>query len=221
MEGALFPAIAIGSAIGLVVIAVAVSSRQAKKRRAAWQAAAQQSGLAFLPEAQGVRDRLGGFKVCNLGRSRRAQNALVGTVSGHEIALFDYRYTTGSGNNRHTHHLSLCAVRHPELRLPSFFLRRQLRLWDALGKMFGGQDINFEEDAAFSRSFVLQGKDERAVRRVFGVHARAHLLRYQESALQLEGDGDTLLVNFGRRLDPDQGRDSIEQAIDVARIWTD
>ena len=46
------------------------------------------------------------------------------------------------------------------------FVRRAL--FDALGKLFGGQDINFDEDEAFSSAWVLQTTDDEARVRSFG-----------------------------------------------------
>ena len=42
-------------------------------------------------------------------------------------------------------------------------LGASLALFDALGKMFGGQDINFDDDPDFSKAYVLQtnGDEER------------------------------------------------------------
>lgn len=211
-----------GVGVGVLVAAWAINAYFAKVRREAWQAVAQQIGLSFLADAQGVRDRLSNFKVCDLGHSRKASNALAGRMSGFDVTLFDYRYITGSGKNSQTHQQTLCAVSHPELaRLPHFFVRRQVALWDALGKVFGGQDINFDEDLAFSRSFVLQGDDEAAVRHALSDHARGYFSKFQQSTLQFEARGDTLLVNSGKRIKPEDGRATIEQAIGIARIWTE
>lgn len=221
MEQYLSVAAIVGAVVGVAALSWGISSYFARKRREAWQAVAQQTGLAFLPDAQGVRDRLSGFKICNLGHSRKAINSLVGQMHGFEVTLFDYRYTTGSGKNRRVHNQTLCAVRHPSLRLPHFFVRRQLKLWDALGKVFGGQDINFDEDPAFSRSFVLQGEDEAAVRRAFSDHARGYFSKFQASSLQFEALADTLLVNNGKRIKPADGLAAIEQAISIGRIWTE
>lgn len=64
-----------------------------------------------------------------------------------------------------------------DLRVPHFFARRQIALFDWLGRTFGGQDIDFPQDEAFSTAFVLQGEDEAATRELFAPSLRQALLR--------------------------------------------
>ncbi len=185
---------------------------QAKRRREAWMATALELDLQFQREDPGLVTRLAGFKLFGRGHSRRAQNVLTGAVRGGEVCLADYRYTVGHGKNQSTYRQTVCVLRSARLALPHFFLRRQRALWDRLGKVFGGQDINFDADPEFSRAFVLQGADEAAVRERFQPGVRIALMRYQGTSFQLEGHGDTLLVHEGRLLEPDKAPEFIERA---------
>ena len=47
------------------------------------------------------------FKIFERGRSRHTALHLEGEVGGRRVRCLDYRYTTGSGKNRKTHHYSI------------------------------------------------------------------------------------------------------------------
>ena len=84
----------------------------------------------------------------------------------------DHTYTTGSGKSKHTHHCFFIAIECNELQFPSFFVRDENAILDYLGKIFGGQDINFSDDYDFSPKFVLQGDSEGEIRKFFNSRKR-------------------------------------------------
>jgi hypothetical protein len=201
--------------VGLTAFFVWLAWFQSKRRREAWMAAALELDLRYQREDPGLITRHSTFKLFSLGHSKRARNVLSGSVHGGQVSLADYQYVTGHGKQRTVHSQTLCILTSPRLALPHFFLRRQRAVWDLLGKLFGGQDLNFDEDPAFSKAFVLQGADEAAVRAKFQPGLRMSLMRYEGKSFQLEGRGDTLLFHEGRHQDPAKAREVLERALEL------
>lgn len=215
------PVIAIGAVIGFIAIVGYLAYLSDKKRTEALQQYAQSHGLVFEGQMTDLDQWVLHFKLFNQGRSRTFRNVMRGAKDRAALGLGDYRYTTGSGKHSTTHHQTFCVVRHPGLKVPHFFLRRQVALFDAIGKMFGGQDLNFDDDPAFSKAFVLQTiESEQEVRRYFNERARAHFTALAARNVQVEGMGDTLLLHYGKRLDVKELDALVADAVNTARLWT-
>ncbi len=202
----------------IFVLLIVFSLVQARKRREAWQQAAQKMNFQYL-EADNSEDRFGQFKIFNFGRNRRTYNVLVGKNDSDEMRVFDYSYRTGSGKNSHTHTQTLCIIKSSDLSLPHFFIRRESSFFDFLGKLFGGQDINFNEDPTFSKTFVLQGESEQAVRELFDSHIRNLFMQFGEQNMQVEARGDTILFNPGNLIEPANAPSLIMKAINVKKAF--
>jgi hypothetical protein len=171
--------------IGIIVVIILVplvilwERHNQKKMRQAWREVALGRGFAYIRDREALKSRFGHFKIFGLGHSQRVIAAMSGTLQDANVVLLDYRYTTGGGRNRRVHRQTICVLSAPGLKLPHFFVRPETKLIDFLGKMFGGQDINFDEDPQFSKAFVLQGHDEEATRRLFDERVRRHFARYR------------------------------------------
>ena len=215
--------------IAIVIAAFAIFFIVEKRRREAWQAQAETLGLTHQPSGSMHRE-YDGFKIFDRGRRRRTKNMITGSYQDAEVTVGDYAYTTGgrSGtsisigsssssrkNNSKTHHQTVFVIKADGLRVPHFFIRRQLKLFDFLGKSFGGQDIDFEEDEGFSKAFVLQGEDESATRELFGPGVREALMAHNGSKMMLEGYGDTLVLHWGQRTDPSGLQDNLDLLMDL------
>jgi hypothetical protein len=84
--------------------------------------------------------------------------------------------------------------------LAAFSLRPE-GAWDKISSWFGSADIDFETHKKFSRSFVLRGQNEAAVRRLF----TPPVLDYfeQHSGSSVEGSDHTLLFyRHGKSVPP-------------------
>jgi hypothetical protein len=100
------PAIAwlLGIAAVLVVVAlVVVGRRKERERTEAFRRLAETAGLAFQPKAElpAVRS-LAAVPLFDRGHSKKVANLMTGRVEEQEVAVFDYRYTTGSGKHQST-----------------------------------------------------------------------------------------------------------------------
>lgn len=202
--------------VGIIAVVVVVTMTMAKKRREAWQAVAPKLEMRYLGEV-GLASRYPGFKMFSLGRSRTSDNLLEGSSGSVRVLLGDYRYTTGSGKNSSTHYFTLCILEKDGLGLPHSFMRPQ-NLFDALGKLFGGQDIDFAEDPEFSKSFVLQGEDEGAIRSKFDRPSRSWLVAHKQRFQSFEADGSTIAF-FAPRMDPALAPQLLDEALEFLMIW--
>jgi hypothetical protein len=191
--------------------------RRERLRREAMAAWAGENGWSV--EAGGAPGELAAFQ---LGRQRgqRTLSVLRRRRDGLDVTVFDHVYVTGSGKSRTAHHQTVCVVGGEAARVPTFFLRRQVPFFDALGKLFGGQDVNFDDDPEFSRRYVLQSQaGEAPVRQAFTPSVRAHFVERASDRLVAEGAGGRLLVHRGVFLPPEQLSDFVDEAVAIHRLW--
>jgi len=208
----------IGAVIGLIVGIIALASYMEKKRTEALTAFAQANGYAMEQDLAGFRTAMGSFKLFNQGHSRDLRNLMRGNRDDVSVSICDYRYTTGSGKHQQTHNQTVCVLRSPKLRLPHFFARRQVALFDFLGKVFGGQDINFDEDPEFSKAYVLQtAGSEDELRRLFQQPLRSQLTALAPKGVQIEAREDTIVYHLAKRLKPEQISELVDDALAVRR----
>lgn len=176
-----------------------LSFRAEKNRTENWRSLAHDINFSFTEENDSLLGTYSNFKVFNKGHSQSIKNVLSGKNGDVDIEVFDYRYVTGSGKNRSVTNLSICIMTVPNFSFPNWFLRQEYFLFDYLGKMFGGQDINFDEDPEFSKSFVLQGYDEQAVRRLFTPDIRRGFLDFRSSLSCIEAQDNMIVIQQPRR----------------------
>ena len=211
------PVLLISGVIGLIVGIIFLARYLEKKRTEAVHGWGQQNGYTLDPDWTGFHASLQEFKVFNQGHSRKLRNLVRATRGDDQLAVCDYQYTTGSGKHQQTHQQTLCVVQSGGApALPHFFARRQVAFFDFLGKVFGGQDINFDEDPAFSKAYVLQtAVSEDDVRRLFNEQTRSLFTQLAAKAVQVEGRGNTVLFHYGRRLKVEKLGELVEDAVAV------
>jgi hypothetical protein len=142
-------------------------TRAEKKRTEAIQEKARMYGFAFIPNADlGMIPSSNEFYLFSLGYSRRVNNMIRKSASGTDEAIFDYTYFTGGGKNRTRHRRTAYLFHSERLRLPAFALRPE-HLFYKIGQLFGYQDIDFKQFPEFSRKFILRGKDQAAIVKLF------------------------------------------------------
>jgi len=187
-----------------------------KKRTEAVHAWAHANGYSVDADTAGFQAAMAPYKLFNQGHGRRLKNLIRSTRGDLQIAICDYQYTTGSGKHQHTHNQTLCVLQSGKSRLPHFFARRQVAVFDFLGKVFGGQDINFDEDPAFSKAYVLQSSvSEAECRQLFNERVRGVFTGLSGKNIQVEGRDGTLLFHYCRRLKVEQVPELVEDALQV------
>lgn len=215
------PFLAIGGVIALIAGIVYLAWLMEKKRTEAMTAWAQSHGFVFEGATPQLIDELSAFKLFNQGRARTAKNTMRGSKEPGAVRICDYQFTTGSGKHQQVHQQTIVVLKTPGRMAPHFFLRRQRALFDALGKVFGGQDINFEDDQAFSKAYVLQTNgDEQQLRGFMSPGLRDMLTKMADRNLLMEVVGDTLVLHLGRRLKPEQLDGLVADAVNIRRNWS-
>ena len=201
-------------AIGLFVY----QAQQEKQRRLDWMTLAPTLGLRYHGE-EPLSDFYPSFKVFSVGRGRRARNLLRGESGRIRVLLGDYQYTTGSGKSSTTHRHTVCILERDGLDLPRCYMRPQ-NLLDAVGKLFGGQDIDFEDDPVFSKAYVLQGTNVAGIRRRFDRPSRAWLASHSSMLLRFEASGSTI-VFLGPQLEPALAPRFLDDALNFLMLWSE
>lgn len=211
---AVIPFLIFGGITALIIFVVVFAIIADRKRKAALRELAASMNFEFIEKASppAVCSQ---FKLFDRGRSRRCSSLMVGEAQGMKVTIMDYRYTTGSGKNSHTHSQVVCLIEDQSLNLPKFFMRHEVGLFDWIGEKFGGQDYDFEEDPAFSKAYVLQGTDEGGVRGLFGAQLRSYLVQNKKSLATLEAGGKILMINKGRLVKPDAVMEFMEMAFTI------
>jgi hypothetical protein len=185
--------------IGLIVAIFAVSFVMDRRRRRQMAELAARLHMSYAEEDSGAfMHELAGFQLFSHGRSRKITNIIRGASGGLDVAMFDYRYTTGSGKHSHTHSQSVLAFFTGQLVLPRFCLRPE-QFFDKIGQVFGCDDIDFPSHPGFSGRYLLKGENEEQIRTMFS----AQVLQYFEgqSGLSVEGAGSVLIFyRAGRKL---------------------
>jgi hypothetical protein len=194
----LLPFFFFGGMLVIFVLAIVFSIFSEKKRCQEMIALAGQLGLEFAAKGSPAIPHLDQFALFGRGSNRTFYNTMRGSVEGVRVAVFDYRFTTGSGKNRTTHQQTVCGIFDEQLDLPRFELKPE-GFFSKLGALFGYQDIDFPENTEFSRKYVLRGESEEQIRAAF----TPDVLAFFETrpGLYVEGGGDTIIFfKAGQRL---------------------
>lgn len=187
--------------------AVLLGRRQERRRSAALEQAALRLGMNFLvqDEAFATSGFTGRLPLFQRGYGRGISNV----ARGSNESVFEFRYTVGSGKNSSTYQQTVAVFDLSPRELPAFELKPE-GLTDKLGSLFGGQDINFEEDPEFSRRFRLRGPSEDAIRERFHTGLRQQLVA--GGSWSVEGDGPWLAVyRRSKRVRPDDLMDFLQE----------
>jgi hypothetical protein len=197
-----------------VVIVIGVFSARADARRTETlrTVTAPQLGLDFVhTDETGIQSGFDGFQLFSQGRSPLIRNIAYGRRDDVEVILFDYRYTTGSGKNKTTHHQTVGFFQSDGLVLPEFVARPE-NLFNKIGQVFGYQDIDLPMHPEFSRRYILRGVDESGIRDFF----TADVARFFEAnpGLSVEAKPDRfILYRPGKRLKPEQWKEWLDKGL--------
>ena len=192
--------------------------RMGKKRTEQFALISAELKLNFFPKGStSLFERLKPFHLFSKGRSRKIKNLMEGEANKVELAIFDYQYTTGGGDNSHTYRQSILFFRSPKLNLPDFSLRPE-NVFHKIGSAFGYKDIDFETHPLFSKSYLLRGDNEAAIRGLFN----NELLNFIESQqkISIEGSGDQLVFyRHKKRVKPEEVEEFMEEGFKVFELF--
>jgi len=208
---AMAPFLIIGGFVLLVGIVIFAVWYFEKRRAEALQGVADSLGFSFSRKRnEAMLASLAGFHLFSQGRGRKITNLMRGIANKIDVAIFDYKYTTGGGKNSHTWLQTVVLFQSTKLQLPDFALRPE-NLFHKIGGVFGYRDIDFHRHPSFSKQYLFRGSDEEAIRNVFS----DELLEYyeQRKGLSTEAGGDRLVFyRSSKRVSPDKIRTLLEDA---------
>jgi hypothetical protein len=153
------------------------------------------------------------FQLFTGGQDRKTSNVLYGTVADVDVHVFDYRYSSG-GSSPTTYTHAVAYIR-STLVLPGFRLQPSTIL-HKIGNLFGYQDIDFASHPRFSKTYLLRGKDEDAIRRVF-TPAVLNFCETQQK-LNVEGSGDKMIIYRYGTLQAKDVQDLVRTAVQLNEL---
>lgn len=191
------------------------SIQREKKRTQALHALAERLGWTLHPDPPlTVVPGPSRFELFTSGRRQHIRNHASGERDGREVAVFDYSYVTGAGKSQTTWQQTVVHVRAPGLALPAFVLRPE-HVAHKIGGMFGYQDIDLENDPAFSGQYLLRGEDEAAIRALFDADVRGFYGRHARSCTEAVG-ADLFFWRTDRLARPEEVPALMDAALDLA-----
>lgn len=188
--------------------------RMGKKRTEQFALISAELKLDFFPKGSAsLFERLKPFHLFSKGWSRKIKNLMEGEANKVELAIFDYQYTTHGGQHPQTHRQSLLFIRSPKLNLPDFSLRPE-NVFHKIGSAFGDKDIDFETHPIFSKSYLLRGDNEAAIRGLFN-NELLNFIQSQQN-ISIEGSGDQLIFyRHKNRVKPEEVESFMEEGFQV------
>jgi len=214
------PAIAwplgIAAALFVVLLVVLAVRRRERERTESLRRVAETAGLAFEPKAEfGAVRSLGDVQLFSRGHSRRVTNLMTGRLDGQHVAVFDYRYTTGSGKHQHTHLQTVVVLPSAKPALPDLQMAPENPLL-RLAEVFGYQDIDIDSSPEFSRRYVVKGPDPAAIRAALYPGATSYFAQHEGWTVEAKS-GTVSIYRADRRARAEDIRMFIEEAFTAAR----
>lgn len=99
--------------------------------------------------------------------------------------MFDFQYTVGYGKGETIYEQAIVRWEKEGADVPKFVVEPE-SLLEKVERVLGTSEIDFPEDRAFNKMYVLKGLDAPAVRRLFGADLRSYLTNH--AGLHLAGE---------------------------------
>ena len=207
------PLLVVGFIVLAAVVAV-VGYLASLKRREAMAALAARLGLRFSPDKDKALARRYQFlDKLRVGSDRYAYNVLSGGYRGHDVILFDYHYTTGSGKDSHDYYISFFI-----LHLPAAFPELVIGpegFFSKIAQAIGYDDIDFESHE-FSRRFCVRSRDKKFAYDVCNARMIEYLLANPDLTIEIEGNA--LGISFNSRLAPEAIEPNLNRLVTVRSL---
>ena len=181
-----------GIFIVVIIVMVKYAKKMEQQRSESLAQVAKQLGYQFesMP-SNGHYESYRHFQLFTTGRSRKTKNLISNHAVDKKTEIFGYQYTTSNGKNSSTHRHSVVSFTDPDYKFPDFDMRPE-HIFHRIGGVFGYQDIDFDSHPEFSKKYLLQGRKETTIRKLF----TPELMKFLEKseALCLEARGNTVII---------------------------
>lgn len=213
MPPALIFVLAIVLFMGVVLV---VSWRKERARTEALRRLAETAGLMFQPKGDvAALQSLGGVQLFDRGHSKEAFNLMTGRVGDDHVAVFDYRYTTGSGKNKNASCQTVVLLPSAKRGLPDLQMAPENPL-TRLAETFGFQDIDIDSSPEFSSRYIVRGADEAAIRAALAPRAASYFAAHEGWSVEARA-GSVAVYRAQRRPKPEELRAFIDEACAAVR----
>jgi len=214
----------------------------ARIRHRKWIALAKRLGFTYRDKHYEWAKRFP-FRLFDFGVRSLARNLVWSKTDTGSVALCDFGYwtrhwlsysnrrrsqwdtswapgadTSSMGSYHRSQWQTVVVIESSQLHSPMVFVRRERVLVDWIKEKFGEPDIDFDDDEAFSDAYVVQGLVESEVKRTLTRRVRALLTQNRDVVYSVETNGPYLLVNCGRRIDPESCDDVLKLAIGLEKL---
>ena len=189
----------------IAMIVGAYETEKEKKRRSEIASYCRRSGIVYSEIANDIPSIAYNFSLMQeKGHTNEWRVEMSGSRGPFDFYLFEHYYVSGSGKSRHSETNTICILTKVGTNMPQFFARDENMILDGLGKLFGGQDINFADDPEFSRKFVLQGMSEHEIRKFFNRRVRSTFVMKHYNGYKYEGYGNCFMIMVPGKLELEQ-----------------
>jgi hypothetical protein len=200
----------------LMVVVVVVAWRKERARTETLKRVAETAGLLFQAKGDLAAVRsLGNVQLFDRGHSKEVFNLMTGRIGDDHVAVFDYRFTTGSGKNKNTTCQTVVLLPSAKPSLPDLQMAPENPLYRLI-EAFGYQDIDIDSSPEFSRRYVVRGADEAAIRAALSARATSYFAAHEGWTVEVRS-GSVAIYRNQRRPQPDALRAFIEEACTAAR----
>ncbi len=207
------PIVGFGLLVALIVLIYYVRYYLRKKRRQNFMDRCQRDGFNYTEESDFIPKCNTSFNITSEGYYHRYSVIVSGEKDGIVFSTLDFFYYVGSKDSGC--YRTLCVLSKPGVLLPVFYVRTKDKISDCIGKQFGGQFIDFVEDAVFSEKFSLQGPNEADIRFSFDQKVRTAFLIVYLNDYEFESAGDYLVVSKRGYTDYDGRLNLLSDALTV------
>ena len=196
--------------VGLLIAAVVypilsgLRRRYESKRSEAVRTVALSLGMSFEDGRDiDAMNLFGPFRLFSEGDEKKVRNCMSGTIDGVDVTTFEYEYTLAGSESSSILRQTVAVFRSNKLSLPVFELRSRERTIVRSPKivralLFGKDEgINFDTHPAFSKSYVLLGKDESVLRKLFSHSVLEYFASHK--VLSVEGIDEQLIYYSDQR----------------------
>lgn len=189
-----------------------------KRRRVAFQAMAEHTGLRYAPETNHeLASRFEFLNALGMGTNRFARHVVRGEVDGLEVVAFEYHYETHSsskkGRRTHHHYLSVFTTALPK-SFPELTIRPE-GVFSKIAQTLGYDDIDFES-AEFSSRYCVRSRDKKFAYDVCHPLTMEFLMRFHD--LDIEIEGQTLAAIQCGHLQPNHVESNLRRLLAFRRL---
>ena len=206
---------------GVMGIVISAFSLHKKKRIEGLEYIASSFNLSFSRKSdKSLMKKSDNLDFLRIGHSREVSNLMTGKYGDMNITIADYEYKCNSGHSQQQesgHLQTIIIIQSEYLNLPRFTLSPE-NIFHKIGSMFGYQDIDFASHPKFSKRYLLQGKDEDAIRESF----RDEVMEFYEKSPRLSTGGNKdefIYYTDSQKMSPKEVKKYLQDAIDLYKLF--